>query len=67
MNVDSIISQLKEEQERLARVIEMLTEFAGNRVEPRVQSVKRTMSPEARERIANAQRERWRKARKAKV
>lgn len=63
MNIASIVAQLKSERDRLDQAIEALSGLAGT---ARVSGHKRVLSAAARARIAQAQRERWKKFKAAK-
>jgi hypothetical protein len=63
MNIASIIVQLKSERDRLDKAIAALSGLGGT---GRNSTGKRTLSAAARARIAQAQRERWRKVKAAK-
>ena len=63
MNLSQVVAQLKAERDRLDKAIEALSGFGGT---GRTSGRKRTLSAEARERIAKAQRERWKKFKAAK-
>jgi hypothetical protein len=62
MNIASIVGQLKAERDRLDRAISALSGVSGNQRK----SGKRKLSADARARIAEAQRKRWRKFKTAK-
>lgn len=63
MNIASIVAELKSERDRLDKAISALTGLNGT---GRNSTGKRTLSAAARERIAQAQRERWKKFKAAK-
>jgi len=63
MNLSQVVAQLKTERDRLDRAIEALSGLDGT---GRASGHKRTLSAAARERIAQAQRERWKKFKAAK-
>jgi hypothetical protein len=69
MDTATIIADIEAELERLSRVRNILSGHDGGFVAPRKaakpQPRRRTMSAEARERIAAAQRKRWAKQKKA--
>jgi hypothetical protein len=56
-------ARLEREKERVGKALEALGKVSGNSFA----GVKRTLSKEARKRIADAQRLRWAKVRKAKL
>ena len=63
MNIAEIVGQLKDERDRLDRAIAALSGLDGT---AKTQSkVRRFLSPEARERIAKAQRLRWKRQKAA--
>jgi len=63
MDIASIVGQLKAERDRLDRAIQALTGLNGRSGKT---GVKRVLSADARERIAKAQRARWKKYKAAK-
>ena len=63
MNLASIVAELKSERDRLDKAIQALSGLGGT---SRNSTGKRTLSAAARARIAQAQRERWRKFKAAK-
>jgi hypothetical protein len=63
MNIASIVAQLKSERDRLDKAIEALSGLGGT---GRASGGKRVLSAAARARIAQAQRERWKKFKAAK-
>jgi len=62
MNIASIVGQLKAERDRLDRAIQALSGLDGS---GKIRT-KRFLSADARERIAKAQRARWKKFKAAK-
>jgi len=63
MNLASIVAQLKSERDRLDKAIAALSGLDGA---GRASGRKRVLSAAAREKIAKAQRERWKKFKAAK-
>lgn len=67
MNREDIIAAIDDEIGRLQQVRKLLLNSGGNQIftSPAAKSPKkRTLSPEARQRIASAQKRRWAKQRK---
>jgi len=64
-NLDSLLSQLRQERAHLDEAISALEAVTNNGNSPRAhRAAKRVMSPAARKRIAAAQKARWAKWRK---
>ena len=64
MDIESIVKQVRQEIERLSKVLYLLGGTAGSK--PATARKKRKMSAAGRRRIAAAQRARWAKLRAAK-
>ena len=62
MNIADIVGQLKQERDKLDRAIQALSGLGGTQKTAK----KRTLSADARARIAAAQRARWKKYKAAK-
>ncbi|HEY1083810.1 MAG TPA: hypothetical protein VGE29_16225 [Prosthecobacter sp.] len=60
-----IAEQIEEFQKELASIIGGEEASASVKKEPKVKKTRRTMSPEAKEKIAAAQRKRWAKSKRA--
>jgi hypothetical protein len=66
-NLDIVLRELKEERNRLNQAIAALQAVTSNGGTPKAAArVTRVLSPEARKRIADAQRKRWAAFRKQK-
>ena len=63
MDIRDIVAELETEIARLNRIVTLLKGADGD-LTPRKQPRRRTLSAEARKKIADAQRERWAKAKK---
>ena len=66
-NLNKVVASLREEHSRLGKEMDRVRkalEALGNLNGSRLKSKGRTLSKEARERIAEAQRQRWAKVRK---
>ena len=63
MDIRGIVAELEKEIARLNQIVTLLKGADGD-LTPRTQRRRRTLSPEARKKIADAQRERWAKLKK---